>query len=69
MSQLVELWTEKPGAILMQVWFHNVTRDFSSSQLSMETHFIQPPYAMACIDMCTHFINPKHWEPYHRLDT
>ena len=29
----------------------------------------QPPCTMAAISICVHVKNPKHWHPYHRLDT
>ena len=42
---------------------------FSQSQLSAQTLTVsvQPP--RACSDICTHVTNPKHWLPYHCLDT
>ena len=30
---------------------------------------IQPPRAVACINISRHVKNPKHWQPYHCLDT
>ena len=29
---------------------------------------VQPPCAIACINICAHVKNPKHWQPYHCLD-
>ena len=37
---------------------------FSQSQLS-----VQPQCALACIKICAHVKSPKHWQPYHCLDT
>ena len=30
---------------------------------------VRPPCAIACINICGHVKNPKHWQPYHCLDT
>ena len=29
---------------------------------------VQPPCAIACINICADVKNPKHWQPYHCLD-
>ena len=41
----------------------------STSSADSLTVSIQPPCAIACINICEHTKNPKHWQPYHCLDT
>ena len=68
-AQSVEHLTERPGAKLTPVRFPSVARDFSPSQLSVQTLTVsvQPP--CACSNICMHVTNPKHWLPYYCLDT
>ena len=46
-------------------------RFFSQSHLPVETLTVsvQPPIAIACINIWAHVTNPKQWQPYHCLDT
>ena len=40
---------------------------FSQSQLSVQTLLrvsVQPPCAIACINICARVKDPKHWQPY-----
>ena len=67
-AQLVEFLTEKPDAILTWVWVLSVARDLSPSADSPAMS-IEPPCAIACIDICAHVNNPRHWQPYPSLDT
>ena len=39
---------------------------FSADSLTVS---VQPPCAITCINSCVHVKNPKHWQPYHCLDT
>ena len=41
---------------------------FSLSQLSVQT-LLRCPYSPPCNNICEHVKNPKHWQPYHCLDT
>ena len=44
---------------------------FFLSQLPVQpllTVSVQPPCAIARINICAHVKNPKHWQPYHCLD-
>ena len=44
---------------------------FSQSQLSVRLSLgvRQPPCVLACINIYAHVKDPKHWQPYHCLDT
>ena len=76
-SRLVECLPENTGAVLTWVWFPHAARNFSPNQLSVQTLLgffsltvsIQPPCAIACINICAHVKNSKDWQPYHCLDT
>ena len=71
-AQLVEHPTEKLGIMLMQIWVLDAPRDFSPRVSVQCRHFCclySPLCAVACIDICVHVKNPKHWQPYHFLDT
>ena len=39
---------------------------FSADSLMVS---VQPPCAIACINICAHVKNPTHWQPYHCLNT
>ena len=58
--------------MLMPVWVPEVARDFTS-RVNFQCRLIQCPYnpqrAIACISICVCVTNPKHWQPYHCLDT
>ena len=41
----------------------------SASSADSETVSVQPPCAIASINIYAHVKNPKHWQPYHCLDT
>ena len=75
-AQLAENPTEKPVAV--------VNTDVGSSpwcgmefpprvnfqyRFSSLTVSVQSQCAMACISSYAHIKNPKHWQPYHSLDT
>ena len=72
-GQLVEHQTEIPGAVLSWIQFPVGTKDFFSwDQLSVLTLFQcshSPLCAAACISNHVHIKNPKHWQPYHCMDT
>ena len=56
------------GAILTRVRVPCATRNFSSSQLSVQvdsfTASVQSPCAIACLNICARVKNFKHWQPY-----
>ena len=62
-AQLVEYPTEKPGAILTRVQVPGTARDFSQSQSTFSADSVQPPVAIACINICAHVKHPEHWQP------
>ena len=67
-ARLVERRIEKPGVMLRWVRVSCAVRFFSpTSQLSVQTLTVslQPPCAIACINICLHVKNPKRWQPYH----
>ena len=70
-AQCVERRTEKPGAILTRVRVPRFSFSFPESAFSADslTMCAQPPCAIACINICADVNNPKHWQPYHCLDT
>ena len=41
----------------------------SASCADSLTVSVQPPCAIACINICAYVKNPKHWQPYHCPDT
>ena len=70
-AQCVERRTEKPGAILTRVRVPRFSFSFPVSAFSADSLTVsaQPPCAIACINICADVNNPKHWQPYHCLDT
>ena len=40
--------------------------ELAFSAVSPLTVSVQPPCAIACINICAHVKNPKHWQPYQR---
>ena len=70
-AQLVQHPTENPGTTLTQVWIPGGERDFSprvNCQCRLFTVSVQPPCAIACVNVCTYVKYPKHWQSYHCLD-
>ena len=73
-AQLVQRPTEKTGAVLTRVRVPGAAKVvvfLPESTFSFEclTLSVQPPCAIAGINICVHVKNPKHWQPYLCLDT
>ena len=60
-AQLVERPAEKTGKVFL---LPESTFSFQCLTLS-----VQPPCAIAGINICVHVKNPKHWQPYLCLNT
>ena len=52
-------------SVIFKVWNQGLSccRQRKRSAVS-----VQPPCAIACINICVHVKNPKHWGPCHCLD-
>ena len=71
-AQLVQRPTEKTGPVLTRVRVPGAAKVFvpeSTFRFQCLTLSVQPPCAIAGINICVHVKNPKHWQPYHCLDT
>ena len=71
-AQWVERQAEKPGSIPSGVRVPGVSGDCSprvSLQCRLSDGVPTAPVATVCINICAHVKNPKHWQPYHCLDT
>ena len=68
-AQLVHRPTEEPGAILRPPVRQGMFLPESAFSADSLTVSVQPPCAIACINICVHVKNPEHWQPHHCLDT
>ena len=55
------------GGFESPVWQGIFLRDAVFSAYSLKAS-VQPPFTLACLNICVHIKNPKHLQPYGCLD-
>ena len=72
-AQLVQRPTEKPrrntDSGSSPPGWQGIFLPESTSRADSLTVSVQPPCVSECINICAHVKTPKHWQPYHCLDT